>query len=316
MIKPLHRVIAAAAERVTAQQPRQSLQSTTQDAITFHRFRRVFRTSGNIAACRWQQRRNRPLVASQHLQHDEFGELVHVASGSGLQASGTSFPGLDARLARKLLFYYYESSAYFVHDLGEVNDQQRLLRIDDHIRSRRRHTAKSHGLAQAPLHPVALHRATERAAHGISNTRAGSRASCRLRFRPQQIKRGQRRGKMPPPQLVYPLEVGVPQETSIAGKTSLAGSRLDPSIRFSSVRFSGHTGSHSDSEFHIAYIAAGARSPRHWTIRGNLVSPRPACAPWRDGGKLPSCRPGSSCACEIRELSIACAGWVGMYAWA
>src|ERR1700722_11689623 len=59
-----------------------------------------------------------------------------------------------------------------------------------------------------------------------------------------------------------------------------------------------------------------AFSPRHWTIRGNLVLPRPACAPWRDGGKLLSCRPGSSCACEIRVPSIACAGWVGMYAWA
>jgi len=50
--------------------------------------------------------------------------------------------------------------------------------------------------------------------------------------------------------------------------------------------------------------------------RGNLVSPRPACAPWRGGAIAPSGRPGSSCACESHASSIACAGWVGMYAWA
>ena len=55
-------------------------------------------------------------------------------------------------------------------------------------------------------------------------------------------------------------------------------------------------------------------STPHPSTRGNLVSPRPACAPWRGGATAPSCRPGSSCACEIHVSSIACAGWVGMYA--
>jgi hypothetical protein len=51
--------------------------------------------------------------------------------------------------------------------------------------------------------------------------------------------------------------------------------------------------------------AGGHASPPHMgrfavLIRENLVSLRPAYAPWRDGGKELSGRPGSSCACGIR----------------
>ena len=76
--------------------------------------------------------------------------------------------------------------------------------------------AKPHRLAQAPLHPISLHRAAQPAAHGKSN--AGSRRRTSRSFRPQQIKRRQGRGKMPPPQLVHALEVGVPQQPRVAGK--------------------------------------------------------------------------------------------------
>src|SRR5579864_8712775 len=101
--------------------------------------------------------------------------------------------------------------------------------------------------------------------------------------------------------LVDPLEIGVAQKTCVAGNVPHLKSCVR--IPFSS------DGAHGD------LILPDIRAARG-TIRGNLVSPRPACAPWRDGGKVLSGRPGSSCACEIRASWIACAGWVGMCAWA
>ena len=50
--------------------------------------------------------------------------------------------------------------------------------------------------------------------------------------------------------------------------------------------------------------------------RGIRVSRKPASVPWRGAGKSPSGRPGSSCACESHASCFACAGWVGMFAWA
>ncbi len=242
---------------------------------------------------------------------------------------GSSF--FSRRFARKLLLYNYEGPADFVHNRRKVNCQQGLLWIDDHIRIRTRSRPRHpHGLAQAPLHAVALHRSAERAAHRESNAqprsywqpRRGNLRPGNARLRPRPIEHGHRRREMPPPLLVDALEVGVSQQPCATGKGAFARSRHGIMIRFSR-----HTGSHSDSKFQIAVLqrtvkitgaTAGCADdcPRHWTIRGILVSPRPVYAPWRAGGKLPSCRPGSSCACEIRVSSIACAGWVGMYAWA
>ena len=247
---------------------------------------------------------------------------------------GSSF--LSRHLARKLLFDNFKRSMDFTHHYREIHRQQRLLRIDDHVRIRRRHrTREPHRLPQPPLHPVALYRSAERTPNRESNAQPRSytglqsntfRARATV-LRPRPVENGHGCGKMPPPQLVHALEIGVTQQPRAAGKRAGAGSRLHISFRFSR-----HTGSHSDSKFPDRYfqvtsatgcrkmsgIAAGGRgfSPRRWTIRGNLVLPRPACAPWRAGGKLLSCRPGSSCAREIRVSSIACAGWVGMYAWA
>jgi hypothetical protein len=70
---------------------------------------------------------------------------------------------------------------------------------------------------------------------------------------------------MPPPLLVDALEVGVTQQARAAGKGDLAGPRFDGSgssgSRFDTprpddimIRFSRHTGSHSDSKFQIAIL--------------------------------------------------------------
>jgi hypothetical protein len=184
--------------------------------------------------------------------------------------SGTFVPFVVQTLfPRELLFYNYESPPHFVHHHREVYGQQRLLRIDHHIRRRSHgHSAEPHRLAQAPLHAVALDRAAQRAPHRKSNAHAGNRASLPARgliFRPLPIKRGQRRRKMTPPQLVNALEIGVPQQPRAARKGRSAGSRLDPSVRFSSFRFSGHTGSHRDSKipdryFQVTGTTAGART--------------------------------------------------------
>jgi hypothetical protein len=251
---------------MTAQQPRQCLPSPAQHAITIHRLRRIFRTSRNVPACRRKHRRNRPLVSPQHLQHNAFADLAHkkLAATSLSLPSRTFVPFVVQALVfpREPLLYNYESPPHFVHHLGEVYGEQRLLRIDDHIRARTRgHAAKPHRLAQPPLHAIALHRAAECAAHGKSNADPGRRTS--RSFRPHQIKRRQGRGKMPSPQLVHALEVGVPQQPRVARKAGVAGSRFaraDPWVRFSLFRLAGHTGSHSDSNFQIACISAGARA--------------------------------------------------------
>jgi len=67
---------------------------------------------------------------------------------------------------------------------------------------------------------------------------------------------------MSPPQLVHTLEVGVTQQPRASRERALAGSRYDAPrhnimlrnvmLRNLVVRFSRHTGSHSDSNFLIA----------------------------------------------------------------
>ena len=91
-----------------------------------------------------------------------------LSSGSGFSASEIFLLGTASgrSLPCKLLFYDYEGAGDFVHHRGEINRQQRLLWINDYIRTRARSGPREPDrLAQAPLHPVALHRATERAAH-------------------------------------------------------------------------------------------------------------------------------------------------------
>src|ERR1051326_8551151 len=84
-----YRVVAGVRERVAAQQAGQGHQASTQNAVAVDRFHGIFRTGGNEAA-RWRQHwRNRPLVGSQELQQNEFGELGHDYR---LPASGFRLP--------------------------------------------------------------------------------------------------------------------------------------------------------------------------------------------------------------------------------
>jgi hypothetical protein len=57
---------------------------------------------------------------------------------------------------------------------------------------------------------------------------------------------------MPPPLLVHTLEIGVTQQPAAPGKGGSVGSRRDTPWLDIMVRFSRHTGSHSDSKFLIA----------------------------------------------------------------
>src|ERR1700722_12251621 len=85
-------IVAAARERMAAQDSGKGHPPAAYRAVTLNRLHRIFRASRHVAAGRRQQGRDRPLVAPQQLQRDEFGPLIQdrlPASGSRL--SGTLF---------------------------------------------------------------------------------------------------------------------------------------------------------------------------------------------------------------------------------
>lgn len=82
-----HRIISPTREWMTPQQPHQSHPSTPHRPVAFHGLHRILRTSRHKPASRRKQRRDRPLVSPQQLQHNEFGELAHEF-GFRLPASG------------------------------------------------------------------------------------------------------------------------------------------------------------------------------------------------------------------------------------
>jgi len=167
IVSPVHK-------RMTPQQPPQSLQPSAQRTIPLHCFHRVFRTRRNKAARGWNKRRNRPLVSSQQLQHYDFGNLLHRnVLSSRRPPARVRLGSRPYRLSCKLLFDHYESPANFVHHGREINGQHSLLRIDHHICAHiQRRTREPHCLAQSPLHPVTLDRASECAAHRESNSKS------------------------------------------------------------------------------------------------------------------------------------------------
>src|SRR6266571_4979886 len=83
------RIVPTMGQGMAPQQSPQRFQASAQHPVPFHRFHGVFRAGRNITARRRKNRRNRPLVRSQQLQHDEFWELVH---GNCLQAPGFRLP--------------------------------------------------------------------------------------------------------------------------------------------------------------------------------------------------------------------------------
>jgi len=214
------------------------------------------------------------------------------------------------RFRRHLLGNGYESAAHFVHHKRKVSDQQRPLRINHNIHGRIQISARqADRLPQAPLHAVALHRAAQGPTHGEAHAQARLR---RFLLRSRPVEHGQGRGKVPLPLLVYALEIRMTQKPRGTRKASCLF------WRHRRARRDGRDPRHG---FRMArpsvslLLDCESRSHKRAT-RGNRASPKPVCVPWRGGGKAPSGRPGFSCACENHASSIACAGWVGMYAWA
>jgi len=166
-------------------------------------------------------------------------------------------------------------------------------------------------LAQAPLHAIALHCAAQCSPDCESDpqtlrSRPPILRWCILRClgtRPIEKRHG--RGKMPASLFVHALEIRMAQKPRRARKSCCFLWRhrdLKP-ISLRGIR-------------HHALIlrpTAGCLengSERHSknATRGSRASRRPASVLWRGGGKLPSGRPGSSCACESHASCFACAG--------
>src|SRR5712691_9031108 len=85
-----HRIIAAARERMTAEDANKGHPSAAQSAIALDGFHGIFGAGRHVAASRRKQGRDRPLVSPQQLQYDEFGELVQ----DRLPASGFRLPAI------------------------------------------------------------------------------------------------------------------------------------------------------------------------------------------------------------------------------
>lgn len=132
---------------------------------------------------------------------------------------------------------HFQGPSDFTHHDRELRRQHRFFWIDDDIDSR--HSIQNtslppHRFPQSPLDPVALHRTTQHAPDSESNSRTQSRKRTTLQrrtnhrrrtnyrrpIRTQQIKHGHERRKVPPPLLVYALEVRMFQQASRTRKSS------------------------------------------------------------------------------------------------
>src|SRR4029077_16486426 len=97
------------------------------------------------------------------------------------------------------LFDHLEGALHIFPQIGKIGGQQRLLRIDDHInRSICDHTIQTDGFAQAPLHAVALDRATQPASHSETHSEIA-------RLPAPQVEHGHMGGEMTPSFLVHAL---------------------------------------------------------------------------------------------------------------
>src|SRR6202050_3695426 len=86
---------------MTAEDAAHGHPSATQDAITLDGLHGIFGAGRHEAAGWWKQGRDRPLVSSQQLQRDEFGNVAQErpsdprASGFGLPASALLFAAVS-----------------------------------------------------------------------------------------------------------------------------------------------------------------------------------------------------------------------------
>jgi hypothetical protein len=72
-----YRIVAAVRKRMTAQEPPQSHPRAARRPVTLHRLHRILRAAGNITACRRENRRHRPLIGAQTLQHSQLRKPAH-----------------------------------------------------------------------------------------------------------------------------------------------------------------------------------------------------------------------------------------------
>ena len=131
---------------------------------------------------------------------------------AGRSTPELEFDGLSmARLLfRQSLFNYYERFGYFVPEFGEVCGQQGPLGIDHNVRSQfTMQPMQADGLAQPPLHPVALNSAAERLPNGETHAQT---LAFQRRSNSGHVEHRHVRGEVPPSLLVNPFKVGVPQQ--------------------------------------------------------------------------------------------------------
>jgi hypothetical protein len=168
---------------------------------------------------------------------------------------------LRAAIFRQLLLNDYESAAYFVqHDL-KIGSQHRLFRINDHIRIYLyRGAGKPDRFPQPALDPVALHSTTESTTHREPDAKTWKPLRAPGFIRPGQIKSRERCREMPSSRFVYPLKIGMTQQSQAARELSALPARLKALVL--SV---GSDGTHSDCMLETADVAQarGQECPRH-----------------------------------------------------
>lgn len=158
-----------------------------------------------------------------------------MRSASGFRLSRIGPPSLPD--AGKLLLYDYESLTNFVQQRAKVRRQNNFLGIDHNVRTRSRpRSGQPHRFTKTAFHAVALHCPSKGTPYRKPNAKPSLPVGLAL-----GKKHGHRGRKVPPPQLVYALEVGVAQKSSDSGEPSNR-SRFDTMIRCS-----GHTGGHNAS---------------------------------------------------------------------
>ena len=111
----------------------------------------------------------------------------------------------------QLLRDHLKGAADLAQQVRKFSRTQRFLWIDDHIRGYSGNgTSKPNRLPQTPFHPIAVHRSSQNAAYGITNSQLFS-------LRPPQVKHGHMGGEMAASLLVDSLKIRMPQKPSTAG---------------------------------------------------------------------------------------------------
>ena len=77
-LRLLYRIVAGASEGMTAEDAGKNHPSAAQGAVTLDGLHCIFGAGRHEAAGRREQGRNGPLVGSQQLQRDEFGDVAQA----------------------------------------------------------------------------------------------------------------------------------------------------------------------------------------------------------------------------------------------